>query len=49
MARSGHERSAKGKWAHRIAWLILIWAGSVSCLAVAAWLARTLMRSVGFA
>lgn len=35
-------------WARRIGWLVLIWAGSVAALGVAAMLLRWIMRAAGF-
>ena len=42
-------RGPARKWLSRIGWLVLIWAGSVCALAVAAGLMRWLMRAGGLA
>ena len=35
------------RWLRRIGWLVVIWAASVACLAVAAWLLKGVMRLAG--
>lgn len=34
-------------WTSRLAWLLMIWAGSVAGLFLVAWLLRLLMRGAG--
>lgn len=34
-------------WPRRLAWLLLIWLGSVGALGLAAWALRLLMQSIG--
>ncbi|MDF3930990.1 DUF2474 domain-containing protein [Pseudomonas citronellolis] len=40
-------QSEKAPLAKRLGWLLLIWAGSVAALGVAAWLMRLLMSAAG--
>jgi len=35
-------------WLKRVGWMLLIWAGSVVALGVAAWLLRLVMAGAGF-
>lgn len=40
-------RTADRRWRNRLGWLLLIWALSVGCVALAAFLIKLLMRAAG--
>lgn len=41
------DKPTEASWLKRLGWLILIWTGSVLALAIAAYIMRWLMRSIG--
>jgi hypothetical protein len=41
------DKPVQSSWPKRLGWLVLIWAGSVLALALAAYLMRLFMRLIG--
>jgi len=45
----GEDAGRRVSWARRLGWLLAIWAASVTCLWLLAWLLRQFMAAAGLA